>query len=123
MQCALALAAGYLSGYPSLRQLGDATTSSCVGAVTSCGFTHHACGLCGRALCCEQMTAAAAAAGAELGTEQRNLLSVAYKNVVGACRAAFRALNAGVAENQLDEPMYVGACSCLPVPMHRMSSR
>ena len=69
------------------------------------------------------MTAAAAAAGAELGTEQRNLLSVAYKNVVGACRAAFRALNAGVAENQLDEPMYVGACSCLPVPTWRMSSR
>lgn len=56
----------------------------------------------------KDMTAAAKAAGAELTTEQRNLLSVAYKNVVGACRAAFRALNAGVSEKQLAAPIADG---------------
>lgn len=36
----------------------------------------------------------------ELTVEERNLLSVAYKNVIGSRRAAWRTLNAGVDEGK-----------------------
>jgi len=39
----------------------------------------------------------------ELTVEERNLLSVAYKNVIGSRRAAWRTLNAGVDENKFDD--------------------
>ena len=39
----------------------------------------------------------------ELTVEERNLLSVAYKNVIGSRRAAWRTLNAGVDEGKFDE--------------------
>merc|ERR1719163_795854 len=47
------------------------------------------------------------AATKSLDVEQRNLLSVAFKNVVGACRASWRALNAYEAspEIQTDKEM------------------
>lgn len=40
---------------------------------------------------------------AELSVEERNLLSVAYKNVIGSRRAAWRTLNAGVDEGKFDD--------------------
>jgi len=40
---------------------------------------------------------------AELTVEERNLLSVAYKNVIGSRRAAWRTLNAGVDEGKFDD--------------------
>jgi len=39
----------------------------------------------------------------ELTVEERNLLSVAYKNVIGSRRAAWRTLNAGVDEGKFDD--------------------
>jgi len=39
----------------------------------------------------------------ELSVEERNLLSVAYKNVIGSRRAAWRTLNAGVDEGKFDD--------------------
>lgn len=39
----------------------------------------------------------------ELSVEERNLLSVAYKNVIGSRRAAWRTLNAGVDEGKYDD--------------------
>jgi len=39
----------------------------------------------------------------ELTVEERNLLSVAYKNVIGSRRAAWRTLNAGVDEGKYDD--------------------
>lgn len=42
----------------------------------------------------DHVKAMAEATDKPLEVEQRNLLSVAYKNVVGACRASWRALNA-----------------------------
>jgi len=39
----------------------------------------------------------------ELTVEERNLLSVAYKNVIGSRRAAWRTLNAGVEEGKFDD--------------------
>jgi len=58
----------------------------------------------------------AASASGNLGVEERNLLSVAFKNVVGACRASWRALNAyedsrEVQDNKQLQEMY--AISCL----------
>ena len=49
--------------------------------------------------CVSQM---ADAAKDPLGVEHRNLLSVAYKNVVGACRASWRALNAYAATSEVE---------------------
>jgi hypothetical protein len=39
----------------------------------------------------------------ELSVEERNLLSVAYKNVIGSRRAAWRTLNAGVDEGKFGQ--------------------
>eukprot|EP00343_Euplotes_focardii_P008322 CAMPEP_0205820368 /NCGR_PEP_ID=MMETSP0206-20130828/2989_1 /ASSEMBLY_ACC=CAM_ASM_000279 /TAXON_ID=36767 /ORGANISM="Euplotes focardii, Strain TN1" /LENGTH=269 /DNA_ID=CAMNT_0053114993 /DNA_START=23 /DNA_END=832 /DNA_ORIENTATION=+ len=41
--------------------------------------------------------------GVDLTVEERNLLSVAYKNVVGARRASFRTLNVSASETKDDE--------------------
>lgn len=44
-----------------------------------------------------------AGAAETLSVEERNLLSVAYKNVIGSRRAAWRTLNAGIDDGKWDD--------------------
>jgi len=50
-----------------------------------------------------ELVIATGKADQELTVEERNLLSVAYKNVIGSRRAAWRTLNAGVDEGTFDD--------------------
>lgn len=51
---------------------------------------------------CEVMKMVVEAAGPELSTEERNLLSVAYKNVVGSRRASLRSFNLEAPSNFME---------------------
>lgn len=44
--------------------------------------------------------------GTKLSNEERNLLSVAYKNVVGSRRSAWRAINAHKDKGKCDEKVF-----------------